>query len=64
MNLVSTGTGAWVTVKMGVLRDRGTPLPVIFGICAGAAAISVALVLLIRVKPVPVTAIPAVPAEV
>ena len=63
MNLVSTGTGAWVTVKMGILRDRGTPLPVIFGICAGAAAISVALVLLIRVKPLPDAAIPPVPAE-
>ena len=63
MNLVSTGTGAWVTVRMGVLRDRGTPLPVIFGICASAAAVSVALVLLIRVKPAPEIALPAVPAE-
>jgi MFS family permease len=48
MNLVSTGTGAWVTVKMGALRDAGTPLPAIFGVCALAAAISVALVLFIR----------------
>jgi MFS transporter, Spinster family, sphingosine-1-phosphate transporter len=63
MNLVSTGTGAWVTVRMGVLRDRGTPLPVIFGLCAGAAAISIALVLLIRLKPAADTAMPELPAE-
>jgi len=63
MNLVSTAMGAWVTTKMGALRDSGTPLPIIFGICAGTSAISVALVLLIRVKPAPDTALPAVPAE-
>jgi hypothetical protein len=63
MNLVSTAMGAWVTTKVGALRDSGTPLPVIFGIAAGTAAISVALVLLIRVKPAPETALPAVPAE-
>ncbi len=48
MNLVSTGTGAWVTVKMGVLRDQGTPLPIIFGSCAAIAALSIVFVLLIR----------------
>jgi len=63
MNLVSTAMGAWVTTKVGALRDSGTPLPVIFGIAAGTAAISVALVLFIRVKPAPDTALPAVPAE-
>jgi MFS family permease len=63
MNLVSTAMGAWVTSKVGALRDSGTPLPIIFGIGAGAAAISVALVLLIRIKPVPDTALSAVPAE-
>ena len=51
MNMVSTGMGAWVTLRMGVLRDRGTPLPVVFGFLAAAAAVSVALVLSIRVKP-------------
>jgi MFS family permease len=63
MNLVSTAMGAWVTSKVGALRDSGTPLPIIFGIGAGAAAISVALVLLIRIKPVPDTTLSAVPAE-
>jgi len=48
---------------VGALRDSGTPLPIIFGIAAGTAAISVALVLFIRVKPAPDTALPAVPAE-
>ena len=52
MNLVSTGTGAWVTVKMGVLRDHGTPLPIIFGTCAVIAAVSIVLVLLIRSRAV------------
>ncbi|MBI3876979.1 MAG: MFS transporter [Verrucomicrobia bacterium] len=50
MNMVSIGAGAWVTVKIGALRDAHTPLPVIFGLCALAAAVSVVLVLLIRPK--------------
>jgi len=62
MNLVSTGTGAWVTIKMGSLRDNGTPLPIIFGCCAAAAAISIALVLFIRLKPAPVVEGAAMPA--
>ncbi len=48
MNMVSIGTGAWVTVKMGAMRDHGTPPTVIFSLCALAAAVSVGLVLLIR----------------
>lgn len=63
MNLVSTGMGAWVTVKMGALRDHGAPLPLIFGVCAVAAAISIALVLLIRLKPATNVETPALAVE-
>lgn len=59
MNLISTGAGAWVTVKMGALRDQGTPLPVIFGLCAAVSAVSVVLVLLIRPKTEPAAPPPA-----
>lgn len=48
MNMVSISGGAWVTVKMGTMRDHGTPPSVIFSLCAVAAAISVVLVLFIR----------------
>jgi MFS family permease len=52
MNMVSISGGAWVTVKMGALRDLGTPPSAIFSLCAVAAAVSVVLVLLIRPKPI------------
>ena len=51
MNMVSISGGAWVTVKMGAMRDHGTPTSTIFSLCAVAAAISIVLVLLIRPKP-------------
>jgi MFS family permease len=51
MNLVSVSGGAWVTVEMGTLRDRGAPLPLIFSLCAAVAAIAVVLALLIRLRP-------------
>jgi MFS family permease len=51
MNMVSISGGAWVTVKMGAMRDHGAAPSVIFSLCAIAAAVSVVLVLLIRPKP-------------
>lgn len=48
MNLVSIsvgGAGDWV---FGALQDVGTPLPLIFGVFAGVALASVAVMLLIR----------------
>ena len=51
MNLVSIGTGAWITVKMGALRDQGTSPSMIFGLCGIATAVAVVLVLLISPKP-------------
>jgi len=50
MNMVSISTGGWVTVRLGAMRDHGTPPSVIFSFCAIAAAVSVILVLLIRPK--------------
>ena len=51
MNLVSIGTGAWITVKMGALRDQGASPSMIFGLCGIATAVAVVLVLLISPKP-------------
>ena len=48
MNLVSISGGAFATWQVGVLRDAGKPAAVIFVLCAGAAAVAVGLVLLIR----------------
>ncbi|QEG28080.1 Hexuronate transporter [Gemmata obscuriglobus] len=48
MNLVSISCGGLADWGFGVLRDRNTPLNVIFGVFASAAVISVALVLFIR----------------
>jgi len=48
MNLVSIGCGGFADWGFGELRDRGVPLPVIFGIFAGIALLSIALVLRIR----------------
>ncbi|MDY3560084.1 MFS transporter [Gemmata sp. JC673] len=48
MNLVSISCGGLADWGFGVLRDRNTPLNVIFGVFASAAVVSVGLVLLIR----------------
>jgi MFS family permease len=48
MNLVSISCGGLADWGFGVLRDRAVPLNVIFSIFAGAAVLSVVLVLLIR----------------
>jgi len=48
MNFVSISCGGLADWLFGVLRDREVPLNVSFGIFAGAAAISVVTVLLIR----------------
>ncbi len=48
MNLVSIGCGGFADWGFGLLRDRHVPLNVIFGVFAGIALLSVAIVLLIR----------------
>jgi MFS family permease len=48
MNLVSTSCGGLADWGFGALRDRQVPLDLIFGIFAGAAALSAILVLLIK----------------
>ena len=48
MNMVSICCGGFADRGFGVLRDRGVPLNTTFGIFAGAAMVSVVLVLLIR----------------
>lgn len=48
MNLVSISCGGFADWGFGVLRDRHVPLNVIFGVFAGVALVSVAIVLLIR----------------
>ena len=48
MNFVSISCGGFVDWHFGALRDRQVPLPVMFGMFAGAAAISIVLVLCIR----------------
>jgi MFS family permease len=48
MNLVSISCGGLADWGFGVLRDRGVRLDVTFGVFAGLALLSVALVLLIR----------------
>ncbi len=48
MNLVSISCGGLADWGFGALRDRSVPLNVIFGVFAGAAIVSVVLVLLIR----------------
>ena len=54
MNLVSISCGGLADWAFGAMRDRSVPLNVIFGAFAGAAVISIVLVLLIR---------PSVPAD-
>ena len=51
MNLVSISCGGLADWGFGALRDHQVPLSIIFGIFAGTAIISVALVLLIRPQP-------------
>lgn len=51
MNLVSISCGGLADWGFGALRDRQVPLNVIFSLFAGAAILSIALVLLIRPKP-------------
>jgi MFS family permease len=50
MNAVSISGGAWCTVQMGKLRDAGTPFGTALAIGAGITLVSVACVLLIRVR--------------
>jgi len=53
MNLVSISCGGFADWGFGMLQDRGVPLNVIFGVFAGIALVSVAIVLSIRpVQPV------------
>jgi MFS family permease len=51
MNLVSISCGGLADWGFGALRDRAVPLNLIFSLFAGAAILSVLLVLLIRPKP-------------
>ena len=48
MNLVSISCGGFADWGFGALRDHHVPLPLIFGVFAGFALLSVAIVLLIR----------------
>jgi len=48
MNMMSITLGGWAVKKIGALKDQGVETPVIFNVCALAAAIAVVLVLLIR----------------
>jgi MFS family permease len=48
MNFVSISCGGFADWGFGILRDRGVPLNVIFSLFAGAAVISIGLVLFIR----------------
>ena len=52
MNLVSISCGGFGDWAFGALRDRHVPLNVIFGTFAGVAALSILIVLAIRVRPV------------
>jgi len=51
MNLVSISCGGFADWGFGALRDRHVPLYVIFGVFAGLALVSVAIVLGIRPRP-------------
>jgi MFS family permease len=48
MNFVSISAGGLADWGFGIMRDREVPLHLIFGVFAGAAVVSVVLVLLIR----------------
>ncbi len=51
MNLASISCGGFADWGFGALRDRHVPLVVIFGVFAGIALVSVAIVLCIRPRP-------------
>jgi len=51
MNLVSISCGGFADWGFGLLRDQQVPLFAIFGVFAGVAILSIALVLLIRPRP-------------
>jgi hypothetical protein len=51
MNFVSISCGGLADWGFGVLCDRSVPLNVIFSLFAGAAVLSIVLVLLIRPRP-------------
>ncbi len=51
MNMVSVFAGGYAVNLMGVMRDAGRPQSLMFNICALAAAVSVAIILCVRVKP-------------
>ena len=48
MNMVSISCGGFGDWAFGALRDRDVPLNLIFGVFAGVALLSVAIVLMIR----------------
>jgi MFS family permease len=48
MNLVSISCGGFADMGFGVLRDANVPLPIIFGVFASVALVSVVLMLMIR----------------
>lgn len=48
MNLVSTSCGGFADWGFGILRDKGVPLNVTFGVFGAAAAVAVVLMLSIR----------------
>ena len=50
MNFVSISCGGFADWGFGALRDAKVPLNLIFGVFAGAALVSVVLVLMIRPK--------------
>jgi len=50
MNLVSISCGGFGDWAFGALRDRNVPLNLIFGVFAGVALLSVAIVLMIRTR--------------
>jgi MFS family permease len=51
MNLVSISCGGFGDWAFGALRDRDVPLNLIFGVFAGVALLSVAIVLMIKPRP-------------
>lgn len=48
MNMVSVLVGGFAVARVGAMRDAGAAPPLIFSVCAVAAAVAVVLVLLIR----------------
>lgn len=48
MNMVRISCGGFGDWAFGALRDRSVPLNLIFGVFAGVALLSIAIVLMIR----------------